>query len=116
MDMFEEEEMKKRPVKSTWHDWLISYIPKPRRKSVSVLKDRSISLFQTSTSKQAVYGRGQKLRKPRKPNIKKAFTSEKNKEKVKDRIIRDIWKLFETEEEEEKKEKNKKKRKNIMKE
>ena len=114
MDMFEEEEMKKRPVKSTWHDWLISYIPKPRRKSVSVLKDKFISLFKTNTSKQTVYGRGQELRKPRKPNIKKAFTSEKNKEKVKDRIIRDILKLFETEEEE-KKEKNQKKRKNTMK-
>ena len=51
MDMFEEEEMKKRQVKSTWHDWLISYIPKPRRKSVSVLKDTFIGLFKTNTSK-----------------------------------------------------------------
>ena len=51
MDMFEEEEMKKRQVKSTCHDWLISYIPKPRRKSVSVLKDTFIGLFKTNTSK-----------------------------------------------------------------
>ena len=49
--MFEEEEMKKRPVESTWHDWLINYIPKPRRKSVSVLKDKFIGLFKTNTSK-----------------------------------------------------------------
>ena len=109
--MFEEEEMKKRPVESTWHDWLINYIPKPRRKSVSVLKDKFKSLFKTNTSKQAVYGRGQKLRKPRKPNIKKAFTSEKNKEKVKDRNNQRYLKLFETEEEEEKRKESKKKEK-----
>ena len=109
--MFEEEEMKKRPVESTWHDWLINYIPKPRRKSVSVLKDKFKSLFKTNTSKQAVYGRGQKLRKPRKPNIKKAFTSEKNKEKVKDRNNQRYLKLFETEEEEEKRKQSKKKEK-----
>ena len=35
MDRFEEEEMKKiRPVKNTWYDWLINYIPKRIRKSV----------------------------------------------------------------------------------
>ena len=108
--------MKKiRPVKNIWYDWLINYIPEPIRKSVGSFKDKFVRLFKTNTSKQTVYGRGQKLRKPRKPNIKKAFTSEKNKEKVKDRIIRDILKLFETEEEE-KKEKNQKKRKNTMKE
>ena len=42
--------------------------------------------------------RGQKLSKPRKQNIKKSFTSEENKETVKDRIIRDIWNRFDTEE------------------
>ena len=42
--------------------------------------------------------RGQKLSKPRKQNIKKSFISEANKETVKDRIIRDIWNLFDTEE------------------
>ena len=30
----------------------------------------------------------------KKKNIKKAFVSEESKEKIKDRIIRDIWKLF----------------------
>ena len=40
MDRFEEEEMKKtRPIEDTWYDWLINYIPKPIRRSVSVLKD-----------------------------------------------------------------------------
>ena len=54
--------------------------------------------------------RGQKLSKPRKQNIKKPFTSEENKKKIKDRIIRGIWKLFETKEEkEERKNKNIKK-------
>ena len=45
-----------------------------------------------------MYGTGKKLSKPRKQNIKKPFISEKNK-KIKDRIIRDIRTLFETEQE-----------------
>ena len=47
-----------------------------------------------------MYGRGQKLSKPKKQNIKKPFMSEDNK-KNKDRIIRDIRILFETKEEKE---------------
>ena len=42
-----------------------------------------------------MYGRGKKLSKPRKQNIRNPFLSKENKEKVKDRIIRDNWKLFE---------------------
>ena len=84
-------EMKKiRPIKSTWYDWLINYIPEPIRK-------RS----KANTPKQTVYGRGKKLSKPRKQNIKKPFISEVNKQKNQDKIIRDIWILFETEEEKE---------------
>ena len=45
-----------------------------------------------------MYGTGKKLSKPRKQNIKKPFISEENK-KIKDRIIRDIRTLFETEQE-----------------
>ena len=75
---------------------MVDYIPKPVRKSVSVLKDKFISLFKTNTPEQNVYGRGQKLSKPRKQNIKRPFISEENKEQIKERIIRDIWKLFET--------------------
>ena len=107
MDWFEDEEMKKiSPNKNTWYDWLINNIPKPIRKSVSVLKDKFISLFKTNTPKQTVYGKGQKISKPRKQNIKKPFISEKNEEKIKDRIIRDVWKLFEREKKK-KREKNK---------
>ena len=74
MDGFEEEEMKKiRPIKNTCYDWLINYIPKPMRKSVSVLKDKFIK---TNTPKQTAYGRVPKLSKPRKQNIKKPFISE----------------------------------------
>ena len=114
MDIFEEEEMKKiRPIKNTWYDWLINYIPKPIRKSVSVLKDKFIRLFKTNTPKQNVYARGKKLSKPRKQNIKKPFIPEENKEKIKDMIVRDIWKLSETEEEkEERKESQKNKKQN----
>ena len=79
MDRFEEEELKKiRRIKNTWYDWLITYIPKPIRKSVSVLKDKFVSLFKTP--KQTVYGKGQKLSQPRKQNIKKYFIPEENKE------------------------------------
>ena len=81
-----------------WLTWLINYIPKPIRKSVSVLKDKFISIFKTNTPKQTVYGRGQKLSKPSKQIIKKSYKSEENKQKIKDRIIRDIWKHFETKE------------------
>ena len=89
---------------------LINYIPKPIRKSVSVLKDKFISIFKTNTPKQTVYGRGQKLSKPSKQIIKKSYKSEENKQKIKDRIIRDIWKHFETEEKEERKKSEKKKK------
>ena len=33
MDKFEQKEMKKiRPIKNSWYDWLINYIPKPIKK------------------------------------------------------------------------------------
>ena len=102
MDKFEEEEMKKKKINQKHLVWLVNYILKSIRKSVSVLKD-NMSLYQTDTPKQTVYGRGQKLSKLRKQNIKKPFISEENKEKIKDRIIRDIWKLFATKEEKEEK-------------
>ena len=60
----------------------------------SVLKDRFMSLYKRNTPKQTVYGRGKKQSKPRNQNIKKPFISEENKERIKDRIIKDIWKLY----------------------
>ena len=58
--------MKKiRSIKNTWYDWLISYVPESIRKSVSGFKDKIVSLFKTNTPKQAVYGRGKKLSKPK---------------------------------------------------
>ena len=74
-------------------------------------KDKIVSLFKTNTPQQTVYGRGKKLRKPKTQNIRKPFISENNK-KNKDRIIRDIQTLFETEE---KKKGIREKEKNIMK-
>ena len=64
-----------------------------------------MSIFKTNTPKQIVYGKGKKLSKPRKQNIKKSFISEESKEKIKGRIIRVIWKLFETKEEKEERKK-----------
>ena len=46
----------------------------------------------------SVYGRGKELNKQETQNIKKPFISEENKKKIKDRIITDIWTLFDTEE------------------
>ena len=66
--------MKKiRPIKNTSYDWLIDYIPEPIIKSVGDFKNKIVSLFETNTRKQTVYGREKKLRKLRKQNIKKPF-------------------------------------------
>ena len=96
MDWFlKKKELKKlTSIKKIWYNWWINYTTKPLIKSVSVLKDKVMSLYKTNTPKQTVYGRGKKLSKPRKQNIKKPFISETNKERIKDRIIKDIWKLF----------------------
>ena len=52
MDKFEQKEMKKiRPIKNTWYDWLINYIPEPTRKSVVGFKDKLNSLFKANTPK-----------------------------------------------------------------
>ena len=63
-----------------------------------------------------MYGREKKLSKPKGENIRKSFILEKSK--IKDRIIRYIWALFEAEEETEEKKKLQKLEtinKNIMK-
>ena len=52
---------KKRPVKSTWYDWLMNYIPEPIRKIVGSLRDKVVSLFKANThgkyGKQTVHGK-----------------------------------------------------------
>ena len=55
-----------------------------------------------------MHGRGKKLKKPNKQNIKKPFIPEANKEKIKDIIFRDILTFFEKEEEKEERKKLKK--------
>ena len=80
MDRFENKDIKKtRSIKNTWYDWLINDIPEPLRKSVGDFKDKIVSLFETNTPKQTMYGRGKKLSKPIEQNIKKPFISEENK-------------------------------------
>ena len=64
MDKFEQKAMKKiRPIKNTWYDWLINYIPDPIRTSEDGFKYKTLSLFKTNTPKQTVYGRRKKPRK-----------------------------------------------------
>ena len=42
MDRFKQKKMKNiRPIKNTWYDWLINYIPEPIRKCVGGFKDKS---------------------------------------------------------------------------
>ena len=69
--------------------------------------DNILSVIKTITPKQTLYGRGQKLSKPRKQNIKKPFVIEQNK----DRIVRNILKLFETDQEEEQRKESEKRKK-----
>ena len=52
MDRFEQKEMKKkRPIKNTWYNWLIDYIPQPVRKTVGDFKDKILSPFRTNKPK-----------------------------------------------------------------
>ena len=52
MDTFGKKEMKKmRPIKNSWYDWLINYIPEPIAKILGVFKDKILSLFITNTPK-----------------------------------------------------------------
>ena len=53
----------------------------PIRISVGGVKNNIVSLFKKNTPKQTVYGRGKKLSKPKKQNIKKPFISEEDKNK-----------------------------------
>ena len=42
--------MKKiRPIKNTWYDWLINYIPQLIRTSIIALKDKIASLYKSTT-------------------------------------------------------------------
>ena len=84
MDRFEKNRNKKkiRPIKNTWYDCLINYIPEPIRKIVSALKDEIASLYMSimleqTVPEKTVYGRGQKLSKSKKPELLKSFLYQK---------------------------------------
>ena len=102
MDRFEEEEMKNiRPIKNTWFDLLINYIFKPI--NLSALKDIFTVFFKTNTHKKLLWERTETKQSKKKQNTKKPFIvyQKRIKKKIKDRIIRDIRKIFETEKEKE---------------
>ena len=96
--------MKKiRPITNTWYDSLINYIPEPIRKSLGGFKDKIVSLFKRNTTKKnRVWDRKNlskpnmqnKINNPRNPFILK----KKKKNRIKDRLIKDTWTHFETEE------------------
>ena len=44
-----------RPIKNSWYDRLINYIPEPIAKIVGGFKDKIVSLFITNTPKKSVY-------------------------------------------------------------
>ena len=111
VDKFEQKEMKEiRPIKNTWYDWIIN--SEPVRKSVGGFKDKIISLFKTNTPKQTVHGRGKKLSTPKTQNIRNLLILKKKKEEAKDRIIRDIQKLFKTQKEKKTKKEIRRKKRN----
>ena len=88
--------MKKiKPIKITWYDWLIDYIPKHITKSGSGFRDKIVCRFVINTPKQTLNEREKKLSKTKSQNIRNYFTLKKNQKTIKDRIIRDIWILFE---------------------
>ena len=64
MDTLEEKEMKKiRPIKNTWYEWLVNYIPESITKSADGFKDQVVSLLRQNHLKKTVYGGGKKLNK-----------------------------------------------------
>ena len=80
MDKFEKKKMKNiRPIKNTWYDRLITYIPEPMRKSVDGFKEKTVIYLKTNTPKQTMYGRGKKLSKPKTQNIRHCFILKKKK-------------------------------------
>ena len=67
MDTFGKKEMKKmRPIKNSWYDRLINYIPEPIAKIVGGFKDKIVSLFITNTPKKSVYKKKMKKKKKKK--------------------------------------------------
>ena len=94
-DKFEQKRMKKiRPIKKTWYDWLINYIPEPKTKTVCGFNDKIISLFNTSTPKQTTCGRGKKLSKPKKQKQNKSIRNSfiLKEKKIIDRMIKEKMK------------------------
>ena len=58
-----------------------------------------------------MYGKGNKLRKPKTQNMRNPFILKKKKKEIKDRIIRDFRTLFEAEEEKKRKKEIREKKK-----
>ena len=87
MDTFDEKAMERiRPTKNTWYVWLSKYILEPISNVVGGLKDKTVSLFNTNTPKQTVYGKGKKLSKPKtqmksKENKSNSIRKKKKKKK-----------------------------------
>ena len=56
IDTLEEKEMKKiRPIKNTWYEWLVNYIPESITKRADGFKDQVVSLLrQTHLNKQCM--------------------------------------------------------------
>ena len=72
----------------------------PIKKTVGGFNDKVISLSETNKPKQIVHGTGKKLSKPKiqhKINNRNHFILNKKNKETKDRIIRDIRTIFETE-------------------
>ena len=74
MDTFGKKEMKKmRPIKNSWYDWLINYIPEPIAKILGVFKYKIVIIFITNTHKKSVYKKKKLKKNKKKKNRKKTF-------------------------------------------
>ena len=102
-----------RTIKNISYDCFIDYIPKCLIQGVSDFKDKIISIFNTNTPKQTLHGRGKKLSKPKKQNVKEPLISKKNKKELKIEYL-EIFGHFVRQKKKKKKEINKRK-KNIIK-
>ena len=101
--------MERKFSKNTWYDWLINYIPELLRRSVGGFKDVIESLFKTNKPKQTVYGGQKKLSKSKQKTLENLLYGKKTK-RIKNRIIRDILKLFEGEAEKQERQESEKKK------
>ena len=96
-----------RPIKNSWYDWFINYIPEPIRKGEGGFKDKIVFLRQTHL-KNCVWER-KETKQTKKTKQKKSFVSAENQKKLKIEKLEIFVTLFATKEGKKEREKLEKK-------